>query len=453
MDEPIEVIIVEPAESDLALLETVQASGTLRITSAVVAPDGPLSPWLEGRGVEQADDLASVSRLLPGMMVAYMGSGLPPDEVIQRATAHGLSVLSREVFTRLAAPQPGASIHGRTTGEFLTRYRRLLEDYFPSSRSSSTAVKMAACLTEATTIWHAAGGVILTGSQNAGTLDIAAQRGLDMPLETALKIDPGSPIGRSFTRDKHEVIELSGEMCEILPGVNAASAACLAIKPGNTSRGVLLLWSETPAAFSREDISALSLFAYYIAMLLEVDELGDRLGENLVTDPLTGLQNRRQFDQRLRHELLRASRYALNLTLCVFDIDNLAGYNNACGQMLGSLALSDIASILLKGTREVDFVARIGGDEFAAILPETNRLGAVRVAERLRAEVAAYPFPVAEDGASANLTISIGIANFPNVKGTSQDLLQKAHRALDLAKAEGPDTVKLWDEKLEGDGS
>ncbi len=447
MDEPFEAIIIEPAEEDLALLESMAASPAFSITSIVTGAGGPPASWAQARGVERVDDLASVSRLLPGTVAVYLGRGLPPRDVVEGAASYGLSVMSREVFTRLTALKP-ANTTGAPRG-FVSRYRKLLEDYFPTSRSSSTAVKLAACLTEATMLWQASGGVILVGSRGEGTLSLAAQRGLDLPCDTSIKIDRSGPVGRCFTRDKHEILDLTGEEGELLPGIRAASAACLAVKPGNTSRGVLVLWSDSAGAFDREDLAPLSLFAYYVATLLEVDDLGEKLGENLTTDPLTGLHNRRQFDRRLEHELQRAKRYTLNLSLCVFDIDDLSGYNGACGQMLGNLALSDIATIMLKGTRDVDFIARTGGDEFAVILPETNRLGALRVADRLRSEVATYPFPLPEDGASASLTLSAGISNFPSVKGSSQELLEKAYRALDAARSEGTDTIKLWDEKLE----
>jgi len=144
-----------------------------------------------------------------------------------------------------------------------------------------------------------------------------------------------------------------------------------------------------------------------------------------------------------------AKRYTLTLSLVVIDIDAFGKYNEACGQMLGNLALSDMASILIKGTREVDFVARIGGDEFALVLPETNRLGALQLTERLRSEVASYPFPLPEDVTSLNITVSAGISNFTSAAGVDGDLLATAHIALDHARAQGPDTIKLWDEKLE----
>lgn len=448
MEEPIELIIAEPSEADQPLLEKLEASDRFRITAVVSADStGVLETWFENHGIERAGDLAAVSRLLPGMLLVYLGTGVPGAELARKAVAYGLAVLGREPFARLLEPWSAGA--PREAGSPTSRFRRLMEDYFPTSRSSSTAVKMAACLTEATIVWNASGGAILVGRQGDSSLSVAARRGLELPADTGVRLEAGSVITKCFQRNRHEVHRLDPDRDELLPGVRAASAACLSVKPGTSSRGVLAIWSDEPAAFSREDITDLSLFAYYAAMLLEVDDLGDRLGENLVTDPLTGLQNRRQFDRRLREELLRAARYTLNVSLLVLDIDGLASYNDACGQMLGNLALSDIASILLKGTREVDFVARIGGDEFAAILPETNRLGALRVAERLRSEIASYPFPAAEEGASGNLTVSVGISNFPSVNGGAQDILEKAMRALGAAKAAGRDTITLWDETLE----
>jgi len=444
LEQPVEVIIVEPLEADFPLIEALGANAAFRLSSLVGSSEGPVAAWFERRGIRRFDELASVERLLPGVLVIYLGKGLPPAEVVERATSHGLSIISRDVITHLAA-QPLAERRGPATGDIISRYRRLLEDYFPTSRTSSTAVKLTACLTEATTIWHAAGGAILH-SVTGATLSIAAQRGLDLPRDAAIKLDPASPLLLAISRGKHEVFnDFPGEF---LPGARAPSVASVSIKASSNIRGALVLWSNEADAFSKDDLGALALFACYLAMLIEVDEMSERLGENLVTDPLTGLHNRKQFEHRLEQELLRAQRYTLNLSLAVIDVDDFGRYNAACGQMLGNLALSDMASILIKGTREVDFVARIGGDEFALILPETNRLGALRLTERLRAEIAGYPFPLPEDVEAMNLTVSAGISNFPQAAGEG-DLLATAHIALDHARGGGPDTIKLWDEKLE----
>jgi diguanylate cyclase (GGDEF)-like protein len=211
-----------------------------------------------------------------------------------------------------------------------------------------------------------------------------------------------------------------------------------------------MLWSDKEKHFKETDLDYLALFADYLAVLLEVDELSERLGENMLLDPLTVLHNRKQFDKRMREEVMRASRYSINLSLVVIDIDNLEEYNNNCGHMLGNLALSDIASVLKKGVREVDFVARIGGDEFGILLPETTRLGALRFADRMRSQIAAYPFPLPDEHTSTQLTVCAGVANFPSTAGDEIRLLACAYEALSLAKEEGPDHIRLWGESPAG---
>lgn len=332
------------------------------------------------------------------------------------------------------------------TERVVSRYRRLWDDYFPTSQHSSTPVKLTACLTEAAALWGAGGGVILIEAAGANVLVVAAARGARLASETRVSLPAGSFISDCYSRGKIEQVEGLPDGYEILPGVKAASAICLPILSGASVKGVLLLWSVEKDHFREFDFNALSLFTYYIAILLQVDELGERLGENLVIDPLTGLHNRRQFDRRLREEILRASRYSINLSLVVFDVDNLERYNNTCGYMLGNLALSDIANIFSKGAREVDAVARIGADEFGIILPETTRIGALRFADRMRADVAAYPFPVVEEQASSSITVCAGIANFPRSASDEASLVANAYEALEFAQRQGPDNIKLYGE-------
>jgi diguanylate cyclase (GGDEF)-like protein len=332
------------------------------------------------------------------------------------------------------------------TDRVLARYRRLWDDYFPTSRHSSTPVKLTVCITEANTLWDASGGIVLTGLQDENALEVAAVRGSALQSNSRVTLEPDTFISECYKHGKLALLNDLPENQEILPGIQAGSAVCLPVLSGATVRGVLLLWSEQEDHFNESDLTGLALFASYIAVLLEVDALSDKLGENMVIDPLTGLQNRKQFDMRLRDEVLRASRYSINVSLVVFDVDHLVEYNNLCGHLLGNLALSDIASIFKKGVREVDFVARIGADEYGMILPETTRIGALRFAERMRSEVAAYPFPNPQDQSTISLTVCAGISNFPSSASDSTGLIANAYEALALAKSEGPDNIKLYGE-------
>ncbi len=344
-----------------------------------------------------------------------------------------------------------ASTNGSTSHESaaLSRFRRLMEHYFPSSRHSSSAVKLAACLTEACSIWDASGGAILSSTPDGRSLQVLLSKG-GAPRGSSFPTGGSDLASSCYARGKHLAVpELESQ--QVLPGgPKAESAACIAIKSGHRVHGVFALWSDQAGTFTDEEVTPLSLFGSYLAMLAEVDELGDQLGENILIDPLTGLKNRAQFEMRLHEEVSRAARYGLQVSLLVVDIDHLEEYNRACGHMLGNLALSDIASILDRGTREVDFVSRIGADEFGVILPETHRLGALKLAERLRDAVASYPFPGPDKQASSNITITLGVAAFPTSAGDDRELLERSYMALRIAKANG-DGVKLWDEKEPAD--
>ncbi len=445
MKKHVEAIIWNPRAEDLPLLEKLVSSGGITVIAAILNKEAPPAEWFTGRGIGLFDDLDSIPGMLPGQLLIHIREGLPFPETLRGAASRGLLVINREVAVLMCGP-PDIDMGGQSGNvQALKHFNRLLENYLPTSRHSTTSVKLAACLTEAAAAFKASGAVIMSGKTGGKTLALIAQHGTELPREFTVASKSDCLLARCYTRGKPDVQEnLSGVETELLPGIEADNAALFPIKSGQSSLGILGLWSNE--ADHTWDLTAISPFAYYIALLLEVDKLEDKLEENLVIDPLTGLHNRKQFGHRLRQEVHRAERYTLTISLVIFDIDNLDEYNSTCGHMLGNLALSDIASIFQEGAREVDFVARIGGDEFALILPETNRLGAIKVADRLRGAVASYPFPIPDDRTSANLTVSAGISSYPGSADNEHDLLANAYSALESAKAKGTDSIKLWED-------
>jgi len=441
----VDAIIWNPRVEDLPLLDRLVSSGGITVVAVILNKEAPAAEWFTGRGIGLFDDLESTTVLLPGQLLIHIREGLPFPETLRSAASRGLLVINREMAV-LMCGSPDADIVGQgSDAQALKHLNRLLGNYIPTSRHSTTSVKLAACLTEAASAFRASGAVIMAGKQGGEKLALIAQHGTELPRDFTVASRSDFLLARCFTRGKPNVQEdLSGVEKELLPGIDAVSAALLPIKSSQSSLGILGLWSNE--ADHAWDLTAISPFAYYVAVLLEVDDLGNKLEENLVIDPLTGLHNRKQFEYRLRQEAHRAERYTLTVSLIIFDIDNLDEYNSTCGHMLGNLALSDIASIFQEGAREVDFVARTGGGEFALILPETNRLGAIKVADRLRGDVASYPFPVPDDQTSASLTVSAGIASYPGSADNERDLLANAYRALESAKSEGTDSIKLWED-------
>jgi diguanylate cyclase (GGDEF)-like protein len=162
------------------------------------------------------------------------------------------------------------------------------------------------------------------------------------------------------------------------------------------------------------------------------DQLVARLSEAARTDPLTGLVNRKGFDEALARELANATRAGRSLALLFCDIDNFKALNDRLGHPTGDAVLAAVGSVSLDLVRFGDTMARIGGDEFAAILPNTTGPGASDTAERLRRLVAD-----AVNGEVGPIAMSFGVAvGCPHGK-TSEDLIREADRALYEAKRLG----------------
>ena len=164
----------------------------------------------------------------------------------------------------------------------------------------------------------------------------------------------------------------------------------------------------------------------------------ERTERSAVTDGLTGLYNHAFFLQALRQELLRSKRHGLRAALLLLDLDNFKAVNDERGHVEGDRVLMRAAAVVREGVREIDVAARYGGEEFAVLLPDTSRLGAFVVAERIRRRI--------EDrfarGRSV-VTVSGGIAVFPDDAGTPADLIVQADAGLYGAKAAGKNRILL----------
>ncbi len=157
-------------------------------------------------------------------------------------------------------------------------------------------------------------------------------------------------------------------------------------------------------------------------------------------DPLTGLWNRREFDRVLAEEVERARRFGRRLTLISCDLDFFKAINDTHGHPAGDAVLVEVARRLQAEARGVDRVARVGGEELAVLVLETELAGGVALAERLLRAIRSRPVTVA-DGVEVGVTASAGVAALPEHGGTSEALVAAADRALYVAKNAGRDRV------------
>ncbi len=164
------------------------------------------------------------------------------------------------------------------------------------------------------------------------------------------------------------------------------------------------------------------------------------LAELAATDPLTGLSNRRRFDEALRMHASLASRRGWPLSLVMLDVDHFKAYNDAFGHPAGDGVLRGIARLLRMGARAHDVLARYGGEEFAALLPATDTPAVRAFAERLRVAIESA------DWALCPITGSFGVATLTPISPDASSLVQQADMALYRSKRQGRNRVTLFDE-------
>jgi two-component system cell cycle response regulator len=160
-----------------------------------------------------------------------------------------------------------------------------------------------------------------------------------------------------------------------------------------------------------------------------------------LTDSLTSLSNRRAFDHEFASRFDHARRYARPLSLAIIDLDYFKSINDQFGHSAGDGVLRGIAQILEHGTRRSDFVARIGGEEFAVLLPETSLFEALHFAEKIRSTIVTAT--IRTEAATHKVTVSIGVANVPHSSVTTpQEFFNAADQALYRAKARGRNRIE-----------
>lgn len=170
-----------------------------------------------------------------------------------------------------------------------------------------------------------------------------------------------------------------------------------------------------------------------------------RLRAESQSDSLTGLFNMRYFRLQLVDEFSRSQRYTRPLTLLMIDVDHFKAYNDRNGHPAGDIVLKEVSRILIRNVRGTDVVARYGGEEFVVLLPETPLDAGLNVAEKIRKAVEDHYFPFVGTGAGGKITVSIGIASYPEMQVASdQDLIEASDKALYAAKKAGRNLVQVF---------
>ena len=180
---------------------------------------------------------------------------------------------------------------------------------------------------------------------------------------------------------------------------------------------------------------------------LELKRLRDAHARFALLDGLTGIANRRAFDEHLGREYFRSLRNQTPLSMIMLDVDHFKLYNDAYGHLGGDDCLKQIAAALLDSLRTSDFAARYGGEEFACILPEADKDGALTTAERIRTAIESMRIPHVDSPVSPYVTASLGVATFIPSEGVAPDyLIRMSDQMLYRAKNNGRNRIELWED-------
>ncbi len=438
------------------LVRAVRGPGSLGV---LVAQDS----WLDLPGLQWLFPLVVLGS---GLLSVIIGSGLA------RAMTFPLEELGRGA-SRVADGDLSTAIEVRSrdeVGQLATAFNRMtekvrgqveaLEDSGRQLRAGVARLGdalggthdldriLAVVLETAMAATGARAGAVLLRDAGSGELRLSAGRNLEergVPARLRVPADVG--ITGAVARTRRPVRGRAGPgRGELQPGPGEPSGApvvAVALPSSNTVIGVLLLWDrDRDEDFTEDDLATLGTFTSQATVAVDNVLLHEEARRLSVTDGLTGLANYRGFTVTVGKEVERAVRFERPLALLMLDLDHFKLVNDVWGHPRGDAVLVELATRVRAQIRDVDTLARYGGEEFVVVLAETDRAGAVQAAERICAAVRRRPFD--EDGEQPiDVTLSLGVAVFPDHGTSSTALLRRADEALYAAKRGGRDGWRL----------
>ncbi|HYT50466.1 MAG TPA: diguanylate cyclase [Pyrinomonadaceae bacterium] len=291
---------------------------------------------------------------------------------------------------------------------------------------------------------HAERGSLLLFDESANHLTMTAARGIPAAVADVAPIAVGEGIAGAVMRENRPLVATVDELGRSSPTerrYKTKSFISYPITIGDRRIGVLNLADKIGGGvYDIHDLSIIDLVAPQIALALERAEWQQRANQfqlMSITDPLTGLHNRRYLEARLAEELSRSKRYNYPLSFMMIDIDDFKLYNDRNGHQAGDRALEITAQCLRAELRKVDVASRYGGEEFSILLPQTSLEEAGVIADRIRRKIMTTSFPHSKTQPLNSVTVSIGLSTFSSTLDSTEAIVRAADRALYHAKNHG----------------
>lgn len=305
-------------------------------------------------------------------------------------------------------------------------------------------------LRHSTELLGAERGSLLLFDEAANELSVKAAVGLSQRVMDEARIRLGDGVSGEVLRDGRPLVVRDLDSAGRKPSASerpykTKSFISYPITVGDRKIGVLNVTDKSGGGtYDEIDLSILDLMAPQMALAMDRAEWHEKAAQfqlMSITDPLTGLLNRRYLEERLSEELNRSKRQNYPMSFMMIDIDDFKPYNDRNGHQAGDLALEMTAQCLKSALRAADVASRYGGEEFCILLPQTSLGEAHSIAERIRRRVERTRFPHGKTQPLGAVTISIGVAAYCPLLDTPQKLIGAADQALYLAKRDGKNRV------------
>jgi diguanylate cyclase (GGDEF)-like protein len=313
-------------------------------------------------------------------------------------------------------------------------------------------------VTRSAELVHAERGSLLLFDEPGDRLMMTAARGIPTAVSDVAPIAMGQGIAGAVLRENRPLVATIDEVGQASPPerrYKTKSFISYPIAIGDRRFGVLNLADKIGGGvYDIHDLSVIDLVAPQIALAMERAEWQQRANQfqlMSITDPLTGLHNRRYLEARLAEELSRSKRYDYPLSFMMIDIDDFKLYNDLNGHQAGDRALEIVAQCLRAALRKVDVASRYGGEEFSILLPQTSLEEAGVIADRIRRKVMTTKFPHGDTQPTGMVTTSIGLSTFSASLNSAEAIVRAADRALYHAKRHGKNRAYAY-QGMQGTG-
>ncbi|MBI1821203.1 MAG: diguanylate cyclase [Nitrospirae bacterium] len=335
----------------------------------------------------------------------------------------------------------------RKDSKTLTEFSHLLVSTLDSEELFKTIID------QATSMLHAEQGSLMLVEEDTGDLKIKVIKGINQKIVEGRRIQAGEGVAGKVLQEGVPLLvqDMENDPRVLLPKrsrYKTTSFISVPITLDHRPIGILNVADKfNEPFFTEKDLQIALTISGYASMAIERSEFyrrSEELRQISITDPLSGLLNRRYFQERLAEEMERSKRHKLPLSLIIMDIDNFKQFNDLHGHLAGDEAIRIVGRCLRNNIRTIDVAARYGGEEFTVILPQTGKVDATQIAQRICLEIEKTEFITEDLHKGPGITVSLGLATFPEDAESIEDLFKHSDRALYMAKAAGKNRVVVY---------